>query len=77
MKGRYDSVIEQGDKAKTNKEALNCAWTMLKTIGTNHLPTIEGKINKLFLLGMALLIATLFSSKDSIIWLWQLITRLF
>jgi len=77
MKDRYDALIEQGDKATTNKETLSCAWTMLKTIGTNHLPTIEGKMNKQTWLIIALLIAVLFSSKDSISWLYMVIMRLF
>ena len=77
MKGRYDSIIEQGDNAGTSKERQDCSWIMLKTIGTNHLPTIEGKINKLMWLIGALILATLFSSKDSISWLWMAVLRLF
>ena len=77
MKDRYDPIIEQGDKATTNKEKLSCAWTMLKVMGGNHLPTIEGKINKLTWLIVALLIAVLFSSKDSISWVYMIIMKLF
>lgn len=77
MKDRYNSLIEQGDKAVTQKEKLNCTWTMLKTIGTNHLPTLETKMNKLTWLIVILLIAVLFSSKDSISWVYMAIMRLF
>ena len=77
MKDRYDALIEQGDKAETNKERLSCQWTMLKMILTNHLPTIDGKINKLMWLIGALILATMFSNKDSISWLYMVIMRLF
>lgn len=77
MKDRYDALIEQGDKAETNKERLSCHWIMLKMIGTNHLPTLEAKVNKIFWLLGVLLVATLFSSKDSISWIYMAIMRLF
>lgn len=77
MKGRYDSLIEEGDKATTQKEKLSCTWTMLKTIGTNHLPTIEGKLTKILWLVVAISIVMLLSSKEELTWLWMAILRLF
>jgi len=77
MKDRYDSLIEEGDKASTSPKKLDAAWVMLKMIGTNHLPTIEGKVNKIYWMMMILLLAVLFSSKDSISWLWMAIMKVF
>jgi len=77
MKDRYETLIEEGDQAKDEKERSKCTWRVLKILTMNHVPTIEGKINKLTWLGLVLLLAVLFSSKESIVWLAQIIMRLF
>ena len=77
MKGRYDSLIEEGDKAETNKGLLGYIWPMVKTIGTNHLPTIEAKLSKILWLVVLLSVVTLLSSKDELVWLYMAILRLF
>ncbi len=77
MKGRYDSLIEEGDKAETSKSLLGYIWPMVKTMGTNHLPTIEGKVNKILWLVVLLSAVTLLSSKEELTWLYMFIMRLF
>ncbi|NIQ17322.1 MAG: hypothetical protein GTN43_00705 [Candidatus Aenigmarchaeota archaeon] len=81
MKGRYDSVIDEGDKTRSDSKKLNCAWMMLKTIGTNHLPTIEGKIdrnNKKIMFGLlVILLATLFQDQLSLSSIFAFIWGLF
>lgn len=77
MKGRYDALIDEGDKAETQKERLGCIWPLLKTVATNHLPTMEGKINKILWAVVLLSIVTLLSSKEELTWIWMAIMRLF
>lgn len=84
MKGRYEPIIEQAEKEETTKGRVKGMLTIIKMVTTNHLPCIEEKVdktnkklNKINLFLIALLLATLFSSKDSISWLWMVIMRLF
>ena len=77
MKGRYDAQIEQAKRSKSTEVKQDCTITILDELTGNHLPTLETKINKLTWLIMALLVAVLFSSKDSISWLYMIIMRLF
>ena len=77
MKDRYSPLFKQAEKATSQKERTNSMLSILEVLTSNHIPTIEAKVNKLLLLGGILLLAVLFSSKDSISWLWMIITKLF
>lgn len=81
MKGRYDAALEQADKAQTEKEKTNSILSIVKTMATNHLPTMEEKIdrnNRKMLIGMlVILLAVLFQDQLSLPEIFAFLMRLF
>ena len=88
MKDRYDAALEQAEKAETSKEKTNSILSIVKTMATNHLPTMEGKIDCLIswkdrqkrrelVLLTVILLGILFSKEISLEAIWMLITKLF
>ena len=77
MKDRYSPLFKQAEKTKSQTEKMNSVLSVLEILTGNHIPTIEAKVNKLLLLGGLLLLAVLFSNKDSVSLIWAIITKLF
>ena len=88
MKGRYDAALEQAENAETAKEERNSILSIVKTMATNHLPTMEGKIDclvswkdkqkrKELIFLMIVLLGILFSKEISLAAIWAIITKLF
>jgi len=62
MNNEYLPIIEQAEKAGTQKEKMNCILSILSILTCNHLPHIEGSIKKIkrwLLLGLLIVLLTI------------------
>lgn len=73
----YEAILKQAEDATSGKEKTDCILTMLKMIGTNHLPCVEKKIKKLYWLLAAVLLAILFQDQISLTAIIHFITKVF
>jgi hypothetical protein len=63
---RYQELIEQVKTAKTQKEKIDFLATMVCMMATNDLDHLEKKIRKIYVMGVAILLAILFSDQISL-----------
>ena len=59
MNNKYLPIIEQAEKAESQKEKMNCILSILSILTCNHLPHIEGNIKKIkrwLLIGLLILL---------------------
>lgn len=63
---RYKELIEQAKEEKTQKEKIDFLSTMVYMMATNDLDCLEKKVKKLYFVGIAILLAILFSDQVSL-----------